>query len=380
MGVSVTAEESKRSKDLARYMANFRDELNGAALYAALADAERDPSRKDLFAQLSRAEAGHAAVWRKRLITAGVAPGDFRPSLRTRILGRLARLFGPAFVLPTIAAAEFADRNKYSGQKDAGSLAAEERGHAAVISAAAGPEWRPGSDIGRAEPWHRSITGNNLRAAVLGANDGLVSNFCLMMGIVGAGTAQRTVLVSGLAGLIAGACSMALGEWLSVTNARDLAKSQLAKEQEEIEQTPEAERHELALIYQAKGLPKADAQRVATQIMRSGSAALDTMAREELGIDPRELGGNPWSAAGVSFGLFALGAAVPVVPLTFLSGRFTILICIAVSALALGAMGALASLFNGRSGVYSTARQLLLGCAAAAVTYGVGTLLGASLG
>ena len=370
---------TESSSDVVRYAENLRDELDGAALYTALAAAERDPLRQDLFTQLSQAESAHAEVWRHKLVDAGVVPDVFRPRLRTRILGRLARAFGPAFVLPTIAAAEFADRNKYAGQTDAAPLAAEERGHAAVIAAASGPGWRPGVAVGRAEPWHRGMSGNNLRAAVLGANDGLVSNFCLMMGIAGAGTAPRALLLSGLAGLIAGACSMALGEWLSVSNAQDLATTQLAKEREEIEQTPEAEQHELALIYQAKGLPKADAQRIAAQIMRSGPAALDTLAREELGIDPDELGGNPWSAAGVSFGLFALGALVPVLPLTFLSGRIAILASIAGSGTALAVMGALTSLFNGRPAAYSAGRQLVLGAAAAAVTYGVGALAGASL-
>ncbi len=365
--------------EIARYAANLRDELDGAALYAALAEAERDALRKDLFAQLSHAESTHARLWRDKLLAAGIEPESFTPSLRTRMLGRLARYFGPAFVLPTIAAAEFADRNKYSAQKDAATLAAEERGHAAVIAAATGREWRPGTEIGQAEPWHRGVSGNNLRAAVLGANDGLISNFCLMMGVAGAATGPRMVLVSGLAGLIAGACSMALGEWLSVANARDLAKTQLAKEQEEIEQTPDAEQHELALVYQAKGLPKDDAQRVAAQIMRSGPAALDTLAREELGIDPRELGGNPWSAAGVSFALFALGAAVPVLPVSLFAGRLAIALSIGASGAALAAMGALASLFNGRSAGFSAARQLLLGGAAAAITYGIGLLVGAAV-
>jgi VIT1/CCC1 family predicted Fe2+/Mn2+ transporter len=254
-------------------------------------------------------------------------------AFRTRLLAKLAQRFGPRFVLPTIAAAEYADRNKYANQSDAHAISAEERGHAAVVQAVAGNAGRSGTtgaDIARAEPWHRGASsGNNLRAAVLGANDGLVSNFCLIMGI-------------------AGACSMALGEWLSVTNARELAQTQIAKEAEELEQTPAAEQHELPLIFQAKGMPKEDAQRVAAQIMQDKQGALDTLAREELGIDPTELGGNPWSAA-------------------------------ATSAAVLGAVGMLTSLFNGRSWWYSAARQLIFGCLAAGVTYGIGAALGTSL-
>jgi hypothetical protein len=292
--------------NIQRYRDNLRDELNGAALYAALAAAEADPLRKDLFLQLSQAEEQHARLWRQKLAAAGVHDESFVPGLRTRLLARLARHLGPRFVLPTIAAAEFADRNKYAAQSDAQEISAEERGHAAVIQAVAarvGGAGRASSpDIARAEPWHRGVgSGNNLRAAVLGANDGLVSNFCLVMGVAGAGAGNSTVLLTGLAGLAAGACSMALGEWLSVTNARELASTQIAREARELEQTPLAEQHELALIFQAKGMATEDAQRVATQIMKDKKGALDTLVREELGIDPAELGGNAWSAAATSF-------------------------------------------------------------------------------
>ena len=367
--------------DVERYRANLRDELNGAALYTALADAERDPVRKDLFLQLAQAEATHAQFWRDKLATAGVAEDSFIPDFRTRLLGRLAKRFGPRFVLPTIAAAEFADRNKYSGQPDAHALSAEEQGHAAIVQTVAGRSGKSitGADIARGEAWHRGASGNNLRAAVLGANDGLVSNFCLVMGIAGTGTSAETILLAGVAGLVAGACSMALGEWLSVTNARELAQSQLGREAEELEQTPQAEQNELALIFQAKGLPKADAQRVAAELMRDKKGALDTLAREELGIDPAELGGNPWSAAGTSFGLFAAGAIFPIVPFLWLGENAAITASIGASAFVLGAIGALTSLFNGRGAAFSAARQIVFGCLAAAITYGIGRLLGVSL-
>lgn len=370
------------SNAIRRYRKNLRDELDGSALYAALARAEADPVRKDLFQQLSQAEAAHANVWRKKLKVAGIHNVPSQPSFRTRVLVRLAQTFGTRFVLPVVAAAEFADRNKYANQADAIQLASEERGHAAVVRAAADSPYAAaitGADIARAEPWHRGASGNDLRAAVLGGNDGLVSNFCLLMGIAGAGASSASILLAGLAGLMAGACSMALGEWLSVTNARELAQTQLASEREEIEQTPEAEQKELALIYQAKGLDKQVAQHVAAQIMQDKEGALDTLAREELGIDPGELGGNPWRAAGSSFVLFALGALVPVLPFFFAQGRLAIGLSVVLSGLGLAAIGVATSLFNGRSALFSAVRQVLIGGVAAAVTYGTGVLLGVSL-
>ncbi len=368
--------------DIQRYRDNLRDELDGATLYTAIAAAEPDPVRRDLFLQLAQAEARHAELWRGKLAAAGIAETRYVPSLRTRLLAKLARRFGPGFVMPTIAAAEFSDRDKYASQADAQAISAEERGHAAVVSAMAQAPVRgrvTGADIVRAEPWHRGGSGNNLRAAVLGASDGLVSNFCLVMGVAGAGTGNRVVLLTGLAGLMAGACSMALGEWLSVTNARELASTQIAREAAEIEQTPQAEQHELALIYQAKGLQKADAERVAAELMSDRSAALDTLAREELGVDPQELGGNALSAALTSFGLFALGAIFPLVPFLGLQGGRAIVLSIGLSAAALCGIGFLTSLFNGRSPWFSAARQVFFGCAAAAVTYGLGSLLGVSI-
>jgi VIT1/CCC1 family predicted Fe2+/Mn2+ transporter len=365
--------------DVARYRANLRDELEGAALYKALADAERDPVRKDLFLQLSRAEGEHAETWRAKLAAAGVREPGHSPGLRTRLLGWLARRFGPRFVLPAIAANEFADRDKYATQADAARLSAEERGHAAVVQAAVGSRGIAGEDIARAEPWHRRGGGNELRAAVLGANDGLVSNLALVMGMAGAGTPGATVLLSGLAGLVAGALSMALGEWLSVTNARELARTQIAREKEEIEQTPDAERKELALILQAKGLAREDARRAAAEIMRDPRVALDTLTREELGIDPKELGGSPWSAAAVSFFLFAVGAAFPVAPFLFAGGAAGVAWSLGIAAVALAAIGVVTSLFSGRTPLYSALRQVLIGAAAAAITYGAGALIGVSL-
>lgn len=363
-----------------RYRDNLQDEIDGAALYAALSRYERDPTRRDLYLQLAQAENEHADVWRDKLMASGVGDFPLEPSLKTRLLIRLAHRFGPRFVLSAVAANEYADRNKYANQPDARSLSTDEYGHAAVIRAAAGHGGTvDGSDIAGAERWHRGGSGNELRAAVLGVNDGLVSNFCLIMGVAGAGAASATVLITGLAGLVAGALSMALGEWLSVTNARELARTQIDKEAEELEQTPEAEKKELALIYQAKGIEREQAWLIASKVMENRDTALETLVREELGIDPAELGGNPWSAAGVSLLLFALGAIFPVAPFLWLDNSSAIVASVVLSLLGLGGVGMVTSLFNGRGFSFSAIRQIVFGGAAAAITFGVGILFGATI-
>lgn len=371
------------NSEIARLKANLNAERDSAALYHALAKAEDNPVRADLYRQLAQTETEHGNLWRDRLAALGVAETPHRLSFRTRMLMFFARWAGVGFVLPTIAAAEVADQNKYAEQADAADLMIAERSHAAIVQAVLGASAKEtcvsGADIAKAEKWHRSASGNALRAAVLGANDGLVSNFCLIMGIAGAGLPGRTILLTGLAGLMAGACSMALGEWLSVTNARELATNQIAREAQEIEETPEAEASELALIYQAKGLSRAAATSFAAQIMQNKDKALDTLAREELGIDPDELGGNPWTAAGSSFGLFALGAIFPLAPYLFTQGLIAVALSVGLAVLALTAIGVVTCLFNGRSPMFSAMRQVMVGAAAAGVTYGAGHLMGVAV-
>jgi VIT1/CCC1 family predicted Fe2+/Mn2+ transporter len=223
------------------------------------------------------------------------------------------------------------------------------------------------------------VGGNALRAAVLGANDGLVSNLSLVMGVAGAELAGRGILITGLAGLLAGAGSMALGEWLSVQSSRELYLRQLDIEREELAAAPEEEAEELALIYQAKGIAVDQARALAARVIATPETALDTLAREELGIDPEELGGSAWEAAITSFLLFAFGAVVPVLPFMFLAGGTAVLVSVAVSAVALFGIGAAITLMTGRGVLFSGARQLLFGLVAAALTYGVGRLIGVSL-
>ena len=173
---------------------------------------------------------------------------------------------------------------------------------------------------------------------------------------------------------------MAMGEWLSVNSARELAQKQIAIEKAELEHAPEEEIEELALIYEAKGLPREQAESLARQMMANREIALDTLVREELGIDPDELGGSAWTAGGSSFLLFAFGAVFPVAPFFFLGGRSAVIASVAASGVALAAIGAGTSLFTGRSIGFSAVRQLLVGYAAAAITYAIGMLAGVTLG
>jgi VIT1/CCC1 family predicted Fe2+/Mn2+ transporter len=214
---------------------------------------------------------------------------------------------------------------------------------------------------------------------VLGANDGLVSNLSLVMGVAGAGLASRDVLVTGVAGLLAGSFSMAMGEWVSVQSSRELHQRLLDREAEEIATDPEHERAELTSLYERRGLTAEEAQRLANRMMSSETTALETMAREELGFDPAELGGSAWVAALASFWLFVAGAIVPVLPFIVTGGDLAVVLSLAGSGLALLGIGATITLLTGRGVARTAVRQLAIGLAAAAVTYGGGSLLGAAV-
>ena len=214
---------------------------------------------------------------------------------------------------------------------------------------------------------------------MLGANDGLVSNLSLVMGVAGAKLDDSAILITGLAGLLAGACSMAMGEWVSVQSARELFTRELEVERREIAEQPEAEHLELVELYTGRGLDAEAAEQLATVLMADPDRALEVMAREELGIDPADLGGSAWVAAGSSFALFVLGAIVPVIPFALADGTTAIVAAVAASAVALFTVGALITRVTGRSAWRSGLRQLLIGLAAAATTYAVGAALGVSV-
>jgi VIT1/CCC1 family predicted Fe2+/Mn2+ transporter len=256
-----------------------------------------------------------------------------------------------------------------------------ERWHAKVLGqlVATQPRGLQGSFLGRLEGRHRSVGGNALRAAVLGANDGLCSNLSLVMGVAGAAIDSHGILVTGLAGLLAGAGSMALGEWVSVTSSRELAQREIRIEASELREDPEGEGEELRLIYEAKGLSPSEAETMARRLLADRTTALDALAREELGIDPKDLGGSAWEAAVASFALFALGAIVPILPFLVLRGTLAVASSAVVSALALFGLGAAITVFTGASAWRAGGRQLVLGLAAAGLTFGVGRLIGIAL-
>jgi vacuolar iron transporter family protein len=368
----------------ARYRANLQGEVDSAALYRTMGSKESNPQIAKVYEKLASIEESHAEYWKSQLKKTGGAIPNVRPSLRTLILRWLARLFGSQFVLPAANTLEHMDSGQYDKQPEAVSagLPAMERSHARIIEAIAGnsPGALMNGTLARIEGRHRGIGGNALRAAVLGANDGLCSNLSLVMGVAGAALSAHTILITGLAGLLAGACSMAMGEWLSVNTAREFYQRQIGVEASELEEVPDEEKEELALIYQAKGLPKAQAVALAETLMANRAMALDTLVREELGIDPDELGGSPWTAGVTSFFLFALGAIFPVAPFFFVGNLQSVIASLVLSGGVLFFIGAATSLFTGRAVLLSGIRQLSIGYTAAAITFGVGHLVGVAIG
>jgi vacuolar iron transporter family protein len=220
--------------------------------------------------------------------------------------------------------------------------------------------------------------GGGLRAAVFGLNDGLVSNTCLILGVAGASDSPSMIVTTGIAGLLAGAFSMASGEWVSVRSQRELYERQIGEEREELERYPEEEAEELALIYEARGLPIEEARTVARKVLQDPVQALATLSREELGLDPDDLG-SPWRAAIYSFGAFGAGAMIPLVPFFCGAARNGVELSILLAALCLLGVGGALSLFSGRSVWLGSLRMLAIGAAAGGATYGIGRWIGSSV-
>jgi len=378
-GTSATA---PTASDLRRFRRNLQGEVDSASLYRAMAQAEPQPQLAVVYQRLATTEDAHASHWEQLLQQAGAPVPARRPGWRVRVLALLARRFGSALILPVAIGREAADSTGYDQQPESGdgSMSAQERLHGRLLRAIAGRgDGIEGAVVARYEGRHRAVGGNALRAAVLGANDGLVSNLSLVMGVAGAVMSERVLLVTGFAGLLAGAGSMALGEWLSVQSSRELNERQLDIERQELATAPAEEAEELALIYQAKGLPEDQARSLAGRLLAAPDTALDTLAREELGIDPRARGGSPWEAAVTSFLLFAAGAIVPVLPFLFLQGTTALIASVGASAAALFLIGAGITLLTGRSVIFSGMRSLFIGLGAAGLTWALGRLVGVAI-
>ena len=368
------------SENATKTVKHWRDmlasERDAAALYARLADVETG-ERQEIFRELASIELKHAAHWEGKLRDAGAAiPADRGPSLRTRLLGTAASRLSVKTVLPMIERAEKADAGLYDNDPDAApGMAADERGHARTLAHLLdGGRPDPQAQIRRRESWHRGDRSGALRAGVFGVSDGLVSNTALVMGFAGSGTSRTVTLLAGVAGLLAGSFSMAAGEYVSMSSQREMYQREIALEQSELEEKPEEEHAELVLIYRAKGLGRADAERLAGKIMADREVALDTLAREELGLNPDDLG-SPWGAAISSLFAFAIGAFVVVIPYLAGSGTAALLTAIILAVAALFGVGASIGALNGRGVVRSGLRQVIAGAIAAGITFGVGHLI-----
>lgn len=335
---------------------SWREEKSSAWLYGVAAAAESDPVKKQMFLDLAVAAERQADIVARDMTP---APGEFRPSARARLVAHLTRALSPKRTRQMLAALKVRGLSAY-GDPHIGD------GHPVPATVA---------DI---DSRHRRGQSGTLRAGVFGVNDGLVSNTCLILGVAGALSDPKVVALTGVAGLLAGAFSMAAGEFVSMRSQRELYEYQIAQEKAELERYPEEEAEELALIYNARGVPMEDARRMTLRMIQNPEQALNTLAREELGLNPDELG-SPWSAAVSSFIAFCLGAALPLAPFLIGFGANTLIVTGAVAGVALFAIGAVLSLFSGRNAFYGGARMLVIGAGAGILTFAFGSALGVGI-
>lgn len=335
---------------------NWFHERESAWLYGELATVEPDPRKRELFLSLARAAERQAQRWE---LTASRPPPPFRPTLRARIVSWLLKRVGPRSLRPALAAMKLRGLSVYD--------AASFPGHAMPTSV---------EEVGRR---HKGVSGGNLRAAVFGVNDGLVSNASLIMGVAGAGASTDLIVTSGVAGLLAGALSMAAGEYVSVRSQREMYEYQIGLEREELAEYPEEEAEELALIYAARGLEMERARELGRQMIANPEHALETLSREELGLNPEDLGSSSGAAAS-SFFSFAVGALVPLLPFVVGDlGSRALLVAACATGIGLFLVGMAISLFTGRSAIRGGIRMLLIGGAAALTTHLIGRLLGVAM-
>ena len=361
-------------------LSSIQTEIDASYLYSKLAEKETDPVVANVFKQMSEIERSHAEAFAQK---AGIPIEELlTPSWRAKTLNTIGKVFGYDYVFGVLMDTEKSISNGivFNKKKLQMPLTGAETNHVKILRTILEKEENvSGKQLSRFEKRHRSVGGNAIRAAVLGGNDGLVSNFSLVMGVAGASANNTGVLLAGTAGLLAGALSMSLGEWISVKSSQELYENQMELEMEELENNPEGEMRELALIYISKGIPEAQAQEMAVEIMKDKEQAHEILVREELGIDPAELEGSAMEAAVYSFILFAIGAIIPLFPFMLMEGNSAIYASVGFSALGLFIIGAAITLFTGKNVWYSGMRQVIFGLAAAAITFGIGRLIGVNI-
>ena len=360
---------------------NIQTEVDASFLYQKLAENENDPTVAQVFHKMAAIEKSHAEAFAQ---TESIPLEELmQPSWRAKTIHLIGRIFGYDYVLGVLMDTEkgLSRAIVRTKKKNKLPITGTETNHVKILQSILEQQNIPrtGTYISRFEKGHRSVGGNAIRAAVLGGNDGLVSNFSLVMGVAGATAGEGGVLLAGLAGMLAGALSMALGEWISVKSSQELYENQMAIEMEELENNPEAEQEELALIYMAKGIPTKQAETMAAEMMKDKANAHEVLVKEELGINEEELKGSAAEAAIYSFIFFFCGAIIPVLPFFFSSGSNAILLSIGASAIGLFVIGAAITLFTGKNVWMSGIRQVLFGLAAAAITFGIGKLIGVSV-
>ncbi|MBL8858893.1 MAG: VIT1/CCC1 transporter family protein [Planctomycetes bacterium] len=340
----------------------WHHEKQAAWIYGTLTQIERDATRSQMLRGLAQAAETQAEIIRGDVRAGGLDTPPFRPELRARVVVALARRFGIARTKTMLAALKVRGLSAYGSGSARGPVA-----HPMPVST---------TEIGARHKSHGAS--GVLRAAVFGVNDGLVSNTSLILGMTGAASSSATVLVTGIAGMLAGAFSMAAGEYISMRSQRELHEFQIAEERDELERYPEEEAEELALIYAGRGMPIEAAREMSTRMLEDKEQMLDTLAREELGLNPDDLG-SPIGAALSSFTAFALGALVPLFPYFFSGVVHPVQVACISAAAALFAVGAVLSLFSGRNAFYGGMRMLGIGALAGLATFAIGRWIGVSL-
>lgn len=367
-------------QDLYMKNKNIQTEIDAWFLYKTLAEHEEEEAIANVFRQMCNIERSHAEAFAKKENIS--IENLMRPSFRAKTLNVIGKVFGYDYVLGVLMDTEKSISTAIisTKQKNKQQITGTETNHVKILQSILEKDKETaGKYMSKFESRHRSVGGNAIRAAVLGGNDGLLSNFGLVMGIAGATSGEKGVLFAGIAGMLAGALSMAMGEWISVKSSQELYENQMQIEMDELETNPEGERQELALIYMAKGIPEEQANRMASEIIKNTANAHEILVKEELGINVEDIKGSAMEAAVYSFILFTIGAIIPVLPFMFTTGMQAIVLSVVASTAGLFFIGAAITLFTGKNLWYSGFRQVLFGLAAAAITFGIGKLIGISM-